>query len=275
LRRGKIFCNNAKLFFSSGWRVGIKWRMQTIVPVFDGLSQRCICLKRAALFDESRAIAVPLFPNERKFPYEKLRSSRFRNFAVVGHASSGKTMLCEHARMRRRHQRMGRIAEGSRCRITTSAKRTGRFRSRHRCCTRRAGKKLNIIDTRVISISSVRDWARCASAILRWWWFTPNTGSAWAPTGCGLRDPVWHSEMIVVNGMDKEHVDFDAVVKQVRSDLAGMSSRECAGDPGRLQPRPGRVAQRGGDLRDRWQRQIQGGTGDRRMETQVKELHAS
>ena len=50
------------------------------------------------------------------------------------------------------------------------------------------------------SISSAKAWARCASAISRWWWSTPSTASASAPTA------VWNyatgygiPKMIVVN----------------------------------------------------------------------------
>src|SRR5208283_4425768 len=142
-----------------------------------------------------------------------------RNFAVVGHASSGKTMLCEAMLMCGGViSRMGRIADGSTVSdYHVSEKNRQISVSASLLHTEWAGKKLNIIDT-----PGYLDFISEGLGALRVGDFALVVIHAQHGIGVGT-DRVWDyatrygiPKMIVVNGMDKENVDFDAVVKQVQ-----------------------------------------------------------
>jgi len=142
-----------------------------------------------------------------------------RNFAVVGHASSGKTMLSEAMLMCGGViSRMGRIADGS----TTSDYHVSEKNrqisvSASLLHTEWAGKKFNIIDT-----PGYLDFISEGLGALRVGDFALVVIHAQHGLGVGT-ERVWNyatnygiPKMIVVNAVDKEHVNFDAVVKQAQ-----------------------------------------------------------
>ncbi len=145
-----------------------------------------------------------------------------RNFAVVGHASSGKTMLCEAMLMCAGViNRMGRIADGSTVSdYHVSEKNRQISVSASLLHTEWAGKKLNIIDT-----PGYLDFISEGLGALRVGDFALVVIHAQHGLGVGT-DRTWDyatrygiPKMIVVNAMDKENVDFDAVVRQVAGTL--------------------------------------------------------
>ncbi len=189
-----------------------------------------------------------------------------RNFAIVGHASSGKTMLSEAMLMCGGViSRMGRIADGSTASdYHVSEKNRQISVSASLLHTEWMGKKFNIIDT-----PGYLDFISEGLGALRVGDFALVVVHAQHGLGVGT-ERVWDyatgygiPKMIVVNAVDKENVDFDAVVKTSAGTVRpARFSVECAGESrSRLQPRAGRIAQRNRDLRDRLQRQIQGRTG--------------
>jgi elongation factor G len=142
-----------------------------------------------------------------------------RNFAIVGHASSGKTMLSEAMLMCSGViTRMGRIADGS----TTSDYHVSEKNrqisvSASLLHTEWAGKKFNIIDT-----PGYLDFISEGLGALRVGDFALVVVHAQHGLGVGT-ERVWNyatnygiPKMIVVNAVDKEHIDFDAVVKQLQ-----------------------------------------------------------
>jgi elongation factor G len=142
-----------------------------------------------------------------------------RNFAIVGHASSGKTMLSEAMLMCSGViSRMGRIADGS----TTSDYHVSEKNrqisvSASLLHTEWAGKKFNIIDT-----PGYLDFISESLGALRVADFALVVVHAQHGLGVGT-ERVWDyatgygiPKMIVVNAVDKENVDFDAVVKQLQ-----------------------------------------------------------
>ena len=142
-----------------------------------------------------------------------------RNFAVVGHASSGKTMLCEAMlACGGVISRMGRIADGSTASdYHVSEKNRQISVSASLLHTEWAGKKLNIIDT-----PGYLDFISEGLGALRVGDFALVVIHAQHGLGVGT-DRVWDyatrygiPKMIVVNALDKENVDFDAVVRQVQ-----------------------------------------------------------
>ncbi|MGA2854697.1 MAG: elongation factor G, partial [Verrucomicrobiota bacterium] len=139
-----------------------------------------------------------------------------RNFAVVGHASSGKTMLAEAMLMCGGViNRMGRIADGSTVSdYHVSEKNRQISVSASLLHTEWAGKKFNIIDT-----PGYLDFISEGLGALRVGDFALVVIHAQHGLGVGT-DRVWNyatgyglPKMIVVNALDKENVDFDAVVK--------------------------------------------------------------
>jgi len=142
-----------------------------------------------------------------------------RNFAVVGHASSGKTMLSEAMLMCGGViTRMGRIPDGSTVSdYHVSEKNRQISVSASLLHTEWMGKKFNIIDT-----PGYLDFISEGLGALRVGDFALVVVHAQHGLGVGT-ERVWHyatgygiPKMIVVNAMDKENVDFDAVVKQLQ-----------------------------------------------------------
>ncbi len=139
-----------------------------------------------------------------------------RNFAIVGHASSGKTMLSEAMlRCGGVIQRMGRIAEGSTVSdYHVSEKNRQISVSASLLHTEWMGKKFNLIDT-----PGYLDFISEGLGALRVGDFALVVIHGQHGLGVGT-DRVWNyathygiPKMIVVNALDKENVDFDAVVK--------------------------------------------------------------
>jgi elongation factor G len=143
-----------------------------------------------------------------------------RNFAIVGHASAGKTTLSECMLVCGGVlNRLGSVNAGS----TTSdyhADEKERKISIHASLlhTEWLGKKLNIIDT-----PGYLDFISEGLAALRVADFAMVVVHAIHGTGVGT-EQVWKyatqfglPKVIVINGLDKEHVNFDVTLQQVRS----------------------------------------------------------
>ncbi len=139
-----------------------------------------------------------------------------RNFAIVGHASSGKTMLSEAMLLCGGViTRMGRIADGSTVSDYHVSEKNRKISvSASLLHTEWAGKKFNIIDT-----PGYLDFISEGLGALRVGDFALVVIHAQHGLGVGT-DRVWNyatgygiPKMIVVNAVDKENVDFDAVVK--------------------------------------------------------------
>ncbi len=142
-----------------------------------------------------------------------------RNFAVVGHASSGKTMLSEAIlRCGGVIQRLGRIADGTTVSDYHVSEKTRRISvSASLLHTEWMGKKFNIIDT-----PGYLDFISEGLGALRVGDFALVVIQAQHGLGVGT-DRVWDyattyglPKMIVVNALDKENVDFDAVLKSAQ-----------------------------------------------------------
>ncbi|MGD0251901.1 MAG: elongation factor G [Verrucomicrobiota bacterium] len=145
--------------------------------------------------------------------------AEIRNFAIVGHASSGKTMLSEAMLMCGGViSRMGRIADGSTVSdYHVSEKNRQISVSASLLHTEWMGKKFNIIDT-----PGYLDFISEGLGALRVGDFALVVVHAQHGLGVGT-ERVWNyatgygiPKMIVVNAMDKENVDFDAVVRQLQ-----------------------------------------------------------
>src|ERR1043165_1927914 len=139
-----------------------------------------------------------------------------RNFAIVGHASSGKTMLSEAMlACSGVISRMGRIADGSTVSdYHVSEKQRQISVSAALLHTEWTGKKFNIIDT-----PGYLDFISEGLGALRVGDFALVVIHANHGIGVGT-ERVWDyatgyglPKMIVVNAMDKENVDFEAVLK--------------------------------------------------------------
>ncbi len=142
-----------------------------------------------------------------------------RNFAVVGHASSGKTMLSEAMlACGGVINRMGRIADGSTVSdYHVSEKNRQISVSASLLHTEWMGKKFNLIDT-----PGYLDFISEGLGALRVGDFALVVVHAQHGLGVGT-ERVWNyatqygiPKMIVINALDKENVDFDAVVKQLQ-----------------------------------------------------------
>jgi len=142
-----------------------------------------------------------------------------RNFAIVGHASSGKTMLSEAMlRCGGAIGRMGRIADGSTVSDYHASEKQRQISvSASLLHLDWAGKKFNIIDT-----PGYLDFISEGLGALRVGDFALVVIHAQHGLGVGT-DRVWNyatiygiPKMIVVNAVDKEHVNFDAVVKSAQ-----------------------------------------------------------
>lgn len=142
-----------------------------------------------------------------------------RNFAIVGHASSGKTMLAEAMlRCGGVIGRMGSIADGTTVSDYHVSEKNRKISvSASLLHTEWAGKKFNLIDT-----PGYLDFISEGLGALRVGDFALVVIHAQHGLGVGT-DRVWNyatnygiPKMIVVNAVDKEHVDFDAVVKSAQ-----------------------------------------------------------
>src|SRR6185295_19791885 len=143
-----------------------------------------------------------------------------RNFAIVGHASAGKTMLSEAMLVCGGViNRMGTIANGS----TVSdyhAEEKERKTSVHASVmhTEWLGKKFNIIDT-----PGYLDFISEGLGALRVGDFALVVVHAVHGIGVGT-EQVWKyatqygiPKMIVINGLDKENTNFDGLLEQLKS----------------------------------------------------------
>ncbi|HXI70598.1 MAG TPA: elongation factor G [Verrucomicrobiae bacterium] len=142
-----------------------------------------------------------------------------RNFAIVGHASSGKTMLSEAMlRCAGVISRMGRIADGSTVSdYHVSEKQRQISVSASLMHVEWAAKKFNLIDT-----PGYLDFISEGLGALRVGDFALVVLHAQHGPGVGT-DRVWHyatnygiPKMIAVNALDREHVDFEAVLKSAQ-----------------------------------------------------------
>jgi len=145
--------------------------------------------------------------------------SEIRNFAIVGHASSGKTLLSEAMLLCAGViTRMGRIADGTTVSdYHVSEKQRQISVSATLLHAEWAGKKFNIIDT-----PGYLDFISEGLGALRVGDFALVVIHAQHGLGVGT-DRAWNyatsygiPKMIVVNALDKENVDFDAVVKSAQ-----------------------------------------------------------
>ncbi len=143
-------------------------------------------------------------------------ASDIRNFAIVGHASSGKTMLSEAMLMCAGVvNRMGRIADGSTVSDYHVSEKTRKISvSASLIHLEWAGKKFNVIDT-----PGYLDFISEGLGALRVGDFALLVINAQHGLGVGT-DRAWNyatgygiPKMIVINSLDKDNVDFDAVLK--------------------------------------------------------------
>lgn len=143
-----------------------------------------------------------------------------RNFAIVGHATSGKTMLSESMlACAGVINRLGSINNGSTVSDHHESERDHKI-SIHASLLNAEwqGKKFNIIDT-----PGYLDFISESLAALRVADFAVIVVHANHGVGVGT-DQVWKRatgygipKMFVVNALDKEHTDFDATLAQIRS----------------------------------------------------------
>jgi len=146
-------------------------------------------------------------------------SPDLRNFAVVGHASSGKTMLCEAMLLcAGRIGRLGRIADG------TTASDYHPSEKQHQISVHASllsaewqGKKFNLIDC-----PGYADFISEALSALRVGDFALVVINALHGLGVGT-DAMWNNatlhglpRMIAVNALDKANVKFDDVLAACR-----------------------------------------------------------
>jgi len=146
--------------------------------------------------------------------------SDIRNFAIVGHASAGKTMLSESMLVcGGALNRLGSIAAGTTASDYHDSERQRQI-SVHASLlhTEWQGKKFNIIDT-----PGYLDFISEGLGALRVGDFALVVVHAQHGVSVGT-EQVWQyasqygiPKMIVINGLDKEQVDFDAALAQVRA----------------------------------------------------------
>ena len=117
--------------------------------------------------------------------------AEIRNFAIVGHASSGKTLLSEAMlRCAGVISRMGSIADGTTVSdYHVSEKNRQISVSATLMHADWEGKKFNLVDTPGYLDFISEGLGALRSAISRWWSFTRSMASAWAPTACGITPP--------------------------------------------------------------------------------------
>lgn len=150
---------------------------------------------------------------------KEYQAADIRNFAIVGHASSGKTMLCESMLVTAGViNRMGSIAAGS----TVSDYHESEQQRQISVATTMMhaewlGKKFNILDC-----PGYADFLSEALGALKVSDLAVVTVHANHGVGVGT-DSVWRfatenniPKVIVVNAFDKEETDFDRVLAQIR-----------------------------------------------------------
>src|SRR5687767_600475 len=147
-------------------------------------------------------------------------AANIRNFAIVGHASSGKTMLSEAMlACSGVINRMGSIAGGSTVSDYHESEKNRQI-STHASLlhTEWLGKKFNIIDT-----PGYLDFISEGLGALRVGDFALVVIHAQHGIGVGT-EQVWKyatqygiPKMIVVNGLDKENTDFEGLLAQLQS----------------------------------------------------------
>src|SRR3989441_61674 len=146
--------------------------------------------------------------------------SEIRNFAIVGHASAGKTMLTEAMLVCGGVlNRLGSVAAGTTASDYHDSERQRQI-SVHASLlhTEWQGKKFNIIDT-----PGYLDFISEGLGALRVGDFALVVVHAQHGVSVGT-EQVWEyatrygiPKMIVINALDKEEVDFDGVLAQVRA----------------------------------------------------------
>ncbi len=150
---------------------------------------------------------------------DEYRTPELRNFAVVGHAAAGKTMLCEAMLLcSGRIGRLGNIAAGTTASDYHASERQHGI-SVHASLlhTDWLGRKLNIIDT-----PGYADFISEGIGALRVGDFALVVVNAAHGLGVGT-DAVWDyathyglPKVIAVNALDKANVDFDAALAGAR-----------------------------------------------------------
>lgn len=147
------------------------------------------------------------------------RTADLRNFAIVGHASSGKTMLAEAMlACSGVIGRMGRIADGTTVSDYHASEKQRQISTQASLLhTEWLGKKLNIIDTpgyldflsEALSALRVADFALVVVNALHG--IGVGTERVWnCATACGI------PKIVVVNAMDKPTVRFDDALADAR-----------------------------------------------------------
>src|ERR1041385_9152750 len=151
---------------------------------------------------------------------KEYQAADIRNFAVVGHASSGKTMLCEAMlACAGVINRMGSIAAGSTVSDYHDSEKARQISVQASLMHLEwLGKKFNIIDC-----PGYADFISEGLGALRVGDFALVVVNATDGVGVGT-DAVWKyatedgiPKMIVVNGMDKEEADFDHLLVELRA----------------------------------------------------------
>src|SRR5437868_4860554 len=151
---------------------------------------------------------------------KEYKPADIRNFAIVGHASSGKTMLSEAMlSCAGVINRMGSIAAGSTVSDYHDNEQERQISvSATLMHTEWLGKKFNILDC-----PGYADFISEGLGALRVGDFALIVVHANHGVGVGT-DAVWRyatedgiPKMIVVNGLDKEETDFDKTLEQIRS----------------------------------------------------------
>ena len=146
--------------------------------------------------------------------------SQLRNFAIVGHASTGKTMLAEAMlACSKKIGRMGSIDAGSTASdFHQSEKDHGISVHATVLATEWEGCKLNIVDT-----PGYQDFISEGLAALRVGDFAVVVANAAEGISTGT-DKVWAEaeeyglpKILVINGLDKPNTDFNAVMEQARA----------------------------------------------------------
>src|SRR5690348_93932 len=172
-----------------------------------------------ARFDRTEAFQYPWPQDQPIRLMQTYQSSDIRNFAVVGHASSGKTMLSEAMLVCSGSiHRMGSVANG-----TTVSDYHVSEQQRHISVhasllhTEWLGKKFNVIDT-----PGYLDFISEGLGALRVGDFALVVIHANHGVGVGT-DQVWNyatqygiPKMIVVNAMDKDQANFEKTLAQCR-----------------------------------------------------------
>ena len=197
---------------------------------------------------------------------KEYQPAEIRNFAIVGHASSGKTMLSEAMLACAGDiNRMGSIAAGTTVSDYHESEKNRQISvSASLMHLEWLGKKFNLIDC-----PGYADFISEGLGALRVGDFALIVVNANHGVGVGT-DAVWKyatqygiPKMIVVNAFDKEETDFEKTLAQMREHFgdSGVSADPAGQSRPRLQPGAGCAAQRNRDLRHRQERQVHRSAG--------------